>query len=284
MRQMAIGAFWFSVMSLLVKLSGQRLSSVQVVFVRAVFTLGLSVVLVRRAKVPPLGQQRGLLVLRGLFGCVALSCFYYSLVHLPLAEATVVQYTNPVFTALLAAWLLRERLRWPEALCAAASLAGVVLVTRPALLFGGASTIPTTAALVALAGAVCSAAAYVVVRRIGPAEHPLVVVLYLPLVTVPLTAPFLIGHWIWPTPQEWGWLVGVGITTQIAQLHMTRGLQLETASRATAVGYLQIVFAAVWGAIAFGQLPDGWTMLGALVIVGSTLAVARLSRAAPAPE
>ena len=281
---MALGAFWFSLMSLLVKLSGQRLPSMQVVFVRAVFTLALSVLLVRRAGVPALGRRRGLLALRGLFGCVGLSCFYYSIVHLPLAEATVVQYTNPVFTALIAAWLLGERFHWAEAACAAASLVGVVLVAQPAALFGAAHAIPGHAAAVALAGAVFSAAAYVLVRRIGAAESPLVVVLYLPLVTVPLTAPFVVGRWVWPTAWEWAGLVGVGITTQIAQVHMTRGLQLETASRATAVGYLQIVFAALWGALVFGQWPNRWALLGALLIVGSTLLVAQLARSAPAPE
>ncbi|CAA9295282.1 MAG: hypothetical protein AVDCRST_MAG11-431, partial [uncultured Gemmatimonadaceae bacterium] len=136
----------------------------------------------------------------------------------------------------------------------------------------------------ALAGAVCSAVAYVVVRRIGPAESPLVVVLYLPLMTVPLTVPFVVGRWQWPTAWEWVGLVGVGITTQIGQVHMTRGLQLETASRATAVGYLQIVFAALWGALVFGQWPNRWAVLGALLIVGSTLWVAQVSRKAPVAE
>lgn len=284
MRQMALGAFWFSVMSLLVKLSGQRLPSMQLVFVRAVFTLALSVALVRRAGAPALGRHRRLLLLRGLFGCVALSCFYYSIVHLPLAEATVVQYTNPVFTALLAAWLLGERFHWAEAACAAASLVGVLLVAQPAALFGAASHVPPLAAGVALAGALFSAAAYVVVRRIGPEESPLTVVLYLPLVTVPLAAPFVVGRWVWPTAWEWVGLVGVGITTQIAQVHMTRGLQLETASRATAVGYLQIVFAALWGALVFGQRPNGWALLGTLLIVGSTLWVAQVARKAPVAE
>jgi drug/metabolite transporter (DMT)-like permease len=277
---MALGTFWFAAMSVLVKLSGQRLPSMQVVFVRAVLTLALSVWLVRRAGVrPALGRRHRPLLLRGLFGSVALSCFYYSLVHLPLAEATVVQYTNPVFTALLAAWLLGERFHWAEAACAAASLAGVVLVAQPAALFGrGGAAIPTGAAAVALLGALCSAVAYVMVRRVGTSESPLVVVLYLPLVTVPLSLPFAVARWTWPTPAEWLALVGVGITTQVAQLHMTRGLQLETASRATAVGYLQIVFAAAWGALLFGQWPNRWAVLGAALIVGSTLAVARLSR------
>ena len=271
---MAYGAFWFSVMSLLVKLAGQRMPAMQVVLVRGVFTLALSAALLARARTAPFGTHHGLLALRGALGTIALSAFYFSLVHLPLAEASVIQYTNPVFTALLAAVLLGERLGRREVLCVLASLAGVVVIARPGALFGGAAEIEPAHAAIALLGAVCSAGAYVLIRKIGRREPPLVVVFWLPLLTVPMTAPFALRDWVPPTPLEWLALVGIGVTTQVAQLHMTRGLQLESAARATAVGYLQVVFAAAWGVLVFGEIPDGWTALGAAVIVASTVALA----------
>lgn len=273
LRYMMVGAFWFSLMSLLVKVAGQRLPSQQIVLVRAVITLGLSYALVRRARVPLWGRNRRLLVVRGLLGFGALSFFYYSLVHLPLAEATLIQYTNPVWTALLAAWLLQERMgRW-EIACVAVSLAGVVLVARPGFLFGGSSELSPGAVAIALAGALCSAGAYVTIRKLL-GEHPLVIVFYFPLVTVPATLPLVGTRALWPTPTEWLVLLGVGITTQIAQVYMTRGLQAERAGRATAVGYIQILFAGAWGAIFFGEYPDAWSIAGALLVFASTLALA----------
>jgi drug/metabolite transporter (DMT)-like permease len=273
---MALGAFWFSVMSLLVKVAGQRLPSSQIVFVRAVVTLVLSLALLLHARVRVWGEHHRLLVLRGLLGFGALSAFYYSLVHLPLAEATVIQYTNPVLTALLAALLLRERMGRAEIACLLLSMLGVMIIARPGFLFGAAgAAIETRLVLIALAGALCSAGAYTTVRRIGAREHPLVVVFYFPLVTVPAVLPFVLPVWLWPTPAEWLALLGVGISTQIAQVNMTKGLQLEPAGRATAVGYLQIVFAAAWGALFFADLPDRWTVTGALLILGSTLLLAR---------
>lgn len=279
---MAVGAFWFSVMSLLVKVAGTSLPSQQIVLARAVVTLVLSWAMVRRAGVPLWGRARGRLTLRGVTGAVGLSCFYFSLVHLPIAEATVIQYMNPVFTAVLAGALLGERMGRREAACVAASFAGVVLVTRPVALFGGDARLEPLYVAIALAGAMGSAAAYTTIRTLRD-EHPLTVVFYLPLLTVPLTVPLLIGAGArWPTPLEWLVLLGVGATTQVAQVYMTRGLQMERAGRATAVGYLQIVFAAAWGALFFGELPDAWSAGGALLIVGGTVALMSGGRPEPA--
>ena len=270
---MAYSAFWFSAMSLLVKVAGARLSSMEIVLVRAVVTLALSWALVRRAKLDPWGNRKGMLLLRGLLGAAALNCFYFSIVHLPLAEATVIQYTNPVFAALLAALLIRERLGVRELTGVVASMIGVMMIARPSFLFAGAPAMNPLHIAIAVAGALFSATAYVTVRMLRGADDALVIVFYFPLVTVPLVLPFAIADWIAPTPFEWVILLGIGITTQIAQVYMTRGLQLEPTGRATAVGYLQIVFAAVWGALLLGERPDRWSALGALVIVGGTLLV-----------
>lgn len=275
LQYMVLGAFWFSVMSLGVKLAGQRLPSIEIVFVRGVITLALSYWLVRRAGLHLPGRRPGLLVVRGLFGSLALTCFYFSLVHLPLADATVIQYTNPIFTALLAAWVLGERMPARAVVFVATSLAGVMLVARPGFLGGTSTPIDPLHVAIALLGALSSASAYVMVRRLRGIDHPLVIVLYFPLVTVPLTFPFVLAGWVWPSPWEWAVLFGIGASTQAGQVYMTRGLQLEAAGRATSVGYLQIVFAAVWGLIVFGELPDVWGFIGAAVIVVSTVMLAR---------
>jgi drug/metabolite transporter (DMT)-like permease len=115
----------------------------------------------------------------------------------------------------------------------------------------------------------------VTVRRLGATEHPLVVVLYFPLVTVPLTAGFALPQWVWPDATGWLLLLGVGATTQIAQVALTKGLQRERAGRATSVGYLQVAFATLLGALWFGAVPDALGWSGIAVIVLSLLLAAR---------
>lgn len=268
-------AFGFSLMGLLVKIAGRTLPSQQIVFMRGVLTLLMSAAVVRQGGGRALGTRRGLLILRGVFGFMSLSCFYWSVCHLPMAEATVLQHTNPIFTALLAALVLGERLRPVAVASAALSFAGVLLVTRPASLFGAAGGLEPGGVAIALTGAVNSAAAYVTIRELSKTESPDVIVLYFPMVTVPLA---LIPLW-WGvvTPSGWDWAlaVGIAVATQVAQMCLTRALGLEKAGSTSAIGLLQVVFAVVWGALLFDERPDWRTLVGAwLVVVGTVLVAA----------
>ena len=276
---MIIGAFWFSIMGLLVKLAGRRLASMEIVFARSVVTLSLSWWALWRLRISPLGNNRRLLFVRGLLGSTALLFYFYSIVHLPLGEATLIQYTNPVFATMLAAVLLHEALRAGEIACLVASLLGVLFVAHPVAVFGGNAPRESGVAIAsAVTGAACSGFAYALVRKMRGAEHPMVIVGYLPLLSLPMSLPFAIASWKWPTPWEWAALAGVGVTTQLAQVSMTRGLQLERTARATTAGYLQVAFAVLWGAIFLGEIPDGWPLAGAVTIIGSTLVLTAFAR------
>jgi drug/metabolite transporter (DMT)-like permease len=276
---MAAGAFFFAVMSLLVRLAGARLPTPQIVLARAVVSLALTWGGLARAGVSPLGRQRGLLLLRGAFGFGALVCFYYALVHLPLADATVIQYTNPVFTALFAGWFLAERMGRREVAAVMTSMAGVLLVARPGFLTG-ATALPALPVTVALVGAVLSGAAYTTVRRLAQTEHSLVIIWYFAALSVAGSLPLMALGALAPTPAEWLLLAGVGLSTQLGQVCITRGLALERAGPAMTVAYLQIVFAAGLGRGVLRETLDPWTGVGAALVVGSTILLARRARRA----
>lgn len=271
---MIIGAFFFSVMSLLVKLAGQRLPSQEIVLARSVVMAVLAFAMLRRSRIPLLGERRRLLVLRGLLGFGALSCFYFALVHLPLADATVLQYTNPAFAAVFAVFALGERMRPREIACLVLSLGGVLLVARPQFLFDAGTGLDPVVVSVALLGAVLSAAAYVVVRMLG-SEHHLVVIFYFALVSVVGSLPASVATAVMPAPAEWLLLLGVGIFTHAGQVYMTRGLHLERAGRATAAALVQIVFAAALGALVFSQFPDATGVAGAALVMAGVLLLGR---------
>lgn len=277
---MAQAAFWFAVMSLLVKLAGATMPTMQIVFGRGCVTLLLSALLLWRARISPFRSRPHLLLLRGLFGSTALICFYAAVVHLPLAEATVIQQTSPLYTALLAAWLLRERLEPRVLVSIAICFAGVLAIARPESLFGAgvAPDFPWQFAFVAVLGAALSSLAYVTVRRLGQRHPPLLVVFFFPVVTVPLSAPFALTAWVAPGAVGWLLLAAIGVVTQFGQIALTKGLAREPAGRATTVGYLQIAFATLFGAVVFDALPDAASWLGMALILGGLLFGVRPSR------
>ncbi len=275
-RYMAAAAFFFSVMSLLVKATGRRLPPQEMVLARAVVGAALSWYWLRARGVSPWGNRRGLLLVRGVVGFGALSAFFFALTRLPLADATVIQYTNPVFTAALAAVFLGEAIRGRDVGLILLSLAGVVLMTRPGFLFGGLEErLDPLAVAVALAGAVLSAGAYVTVRKLSRTEDPVVIVFWFALVATAGSIPFTAANGLMPTRWEWLALLAIGVLTQLGQVALTRGLKEERAGRAMAVAYMQIVFAAVWGALFFAEIPDAWGLTGALLIVAGTAGIAR---------
>jgi drug/metabolite transporter (DMT)-like permease len=271
-------AFFFSLMSAFVKALGDTLPSQEIVLVRSALTLGYAYALVRFAGHALWGTNRKLLLLRGLFGLGGVSCFFWAITALPLADATVLHYTNPVITALLAALVLDERIGRAEAGGALVSLVGIVLVAQPSFLFGGdGSELRLAYAGVALAGAFFASCAYVTIRTLRTSEDPLVIVFYYPLVatlgSVPLTATVDLA---WPTPWQWAVLVvGVAGAGTVAQVFLTYGLHAERAGRAMSMSYLQIVFAALWGLLFFSEVPSLLSVAGAVLVVGGTMLVAR---------
>ena len=272
LRFMVLSALAFSLMTVCVKWASARISPAEIVFARALISLVLSALFLWRAKVPWWGEHRGLLFLRGLFGFLGLHCVFYAVAHLPLAEATVLQYMHPIFTALLAMLVLGESLGRGVVAGIGLSVLGLLFVAQPDS--AGLGLDPFGVA-VALGGAFFSACAYVTVRRLASSEHPLVIVLYFPLVTVPLTLPAVLADPVWPLGLEWLALLGVGVFAQVGQVALTHGMRHEPAARATALSYLQVVFAVLWGFGFFGELPAWATLLGAILILAGSFVAGR---------
>ncbi|MDB4960791.1 MAG: EamA/RhaT family transporter [Myxococcales bacterium] len=263
---MAASAFALSTMTVLVKLASASLPTGQIVFVRSTVMLAVSWAMVRRAGVSPWGHNKRGLMTRGLVGFGALAAFYVSVAHLPVSEATTLRNTIPLFTALLAWWILRERVGWPTAIAIACGIGGVLMIAHP----GGAGVDPVGVG-VGLGSALLTALAYVGVRQLARTDHASVIVFWYVLVGAPLALPWALAVWVTPSPTECLLLLMIGLTTQIGQVLLTMGLALEGAGRATAVGYIQVAFALLWQWTVFDDVPTTWTIAGAALIIGGTV-------------
>lgn len=276
----------FSVMSALVKVAGETMPAPMMVLARAIVTAVLSVVLIRHSRLSMWGNAKGLLLLRSTFGFIALMSFFYAITALRLADATVIQYLNPVLTAAAAAMFLRERISWALVVALVLSAIGVVIAVAKDGAFSGvlhsAEVLPPLGVAAALIGAFASAGAYTTVRKLRETDDPLVVVFYFSVIAVPATIPFVVPVFVMPRGLEWLLLLGIGVFTQMGQVLMTRGISLVPAGPATAVGYLQVVFAALWGIVFFGEALTPSTVAGAsLIFVGLVINVASTARRTP---
>lgn len=272
---MMISALSFALMAAFVKEAGQLgIPLLQIIFVRAVISVVLSLADIGRARVHPLGHRRVLLLGRGVSGFLALTGVFYALIHLSMAQATVLQYLHPVFTAALAFLFLAERPTTPTLVCILLSLLGLLCIVSPYWFAPVDAETPFWPVVAGLGGALGSGIAYTLVRKLVATEHPSVIVLYFPMVCLPGTLLLGGGDFIWPTVAGWWVLLGVGCFTQCGQLALTKAMQMDAASRVTSLSYVQIIFAAVLGWLVFGEIPTQATLLGGgLILLGAIVSV-----------
>ncbi|MGS2718479.1 DMT family transporter [Eionea flava] len=276
-RYMILSALGFALMGVFVKLSyAQGIPVLQIVAARALISALISYVDVRRKKLSVWGTRKALLFARGAVGAIALIFVYTALTHLPFAEATVLQYLHPMFTALLAVFFLQEKVYKNTLACIACSFLGLLMIVQPDFLlafFESAyvtSHYPLWAIAAAIAGALGSAIAYVLVRKLNATEDSSVIIFYFPIIALPLSLILLGDEIVMPQGWTWLFLLLVGVTTQMGQIGLTKAMKTEGAGKATSFSYLQVVFAMVLGIVIFSEIPTLWTVIGAvLILVGA---------------
>ena len=271
-RYMLVSALGFALMAACVKLVSIRgIPLLEIVAARSLVSLAISYIDVRRKGLSLWGTQRALLVARGAIGALALICVYYAVTTLPLAEATLLQYMHPVFTALLGLLLLREGIRLSTLICILLSIAGLIIMVESGTFTDASPALPWFSVSIALLGAFGSAIAYVLVRRLSPYEDASVIIFYFPLIALPLSVALLGRDFVMPNAESLVLLLLVGIFTQVGQLGLTHAMRWETAGNAAAFSYIQVIFAVALGWAVFGEVPSLWTWLGGALILSGAL-------------
>lgn len=243
-------------MGLMVKLI-PHIPAVEIVMFRSAITLVISLVLLNAQRVNPWGTQKQYLILRGVFGAMALVSYFVTLQAVPIASATVLSFSAPIFTTFFGIFIVKEKVNPLQWLFFGLSFVGVLLTVgfdaRVGLKYFGFG----------IFSAICVGLAQNFIRKIGNKEHALVILLYFPLVALPITGLYcLLIEWKNPSTQEWLYLIGIGLATQIAQYSMTKAIQLEELSKITILKYLSVIFAVFYSYAVFDQHYDGIAFLG----------------------
>ncbi|HEY9549452.1 MAG TPA: DMT family transporter [Kiloniellaceae bacterium] len=279
------GALWmiaaslgFTVNSAMVKsLTAGGLDVFQIAFARALFSFALVAPFLLRAGARALHTRHPVLHgIRAFAGAAAMLCGFYAVGRLHLADFTALSFTQPLFVTVLAVILLGEVVHWRRWLATAVGFLGVLVMMRP----GAAGFDP--AALVALASVFGIAVAVCMVKRLPEGESHATMLAYFCLMSLALTVVPAAVRWTPPSASQWLLLAGVGSLGVVSQAMIIRAYRSGEASFVAPFDYLKLILAGLIGFAVFGEVPGPATLLGAVVIVGAAVYIAR-REAAQAP-
>lgn len=263
-RYILLAGFTFAILQVIIK-ELKEFHLFQVVFFRSAITSIAATYLLLRSGTSIVGNNKGLLILRALFGVIAMTLFFATLQRLPLGASVSLKYLSPVFTAIFAVWWLKEKVRTLQwflfalAFCGVFLLKGFDLRIDPFNLFLG------------ITGAIFSGLVYVTIRKIGSSEHSLVIINYFMFTATILSGIAMIPFWQTPSLETLLALLAMGILGYFAQVYMTKALQIEPASRIAPFRYIEVVYSLLLGFIFFGEGYTLLSLLGIALIIGSML-------------
>ncbi len=220
-------------------------------------------------------------LLRGLFHAGGMLLWFAALPSVAISELTAIGFAGPIFICLGAVLFLNERMTGARWVAVLTGFAGVLLVLNP-FGAGGFSGI-STGMLLMLASGPVFAASFLVAKVLTRHERSDIMVLWQHLIVSLLLLPFAVALWAMPSPAQWALLLVCGLLGAGGHYCMTRAFRVADISAVQSVKFLELLWAAILGFVMFGTLPTGWTLAGGVVILASTLWLARReSRASPA--
>lgn len=236
------------------------LSTFQILFFRSVVGLVVIGLLVLRTGPALLRTRRaGEHVWRNVAHFGGQFGWFFALASMPLAEVFAIEFTIPIWTALLAAVFLGERLTRVRWIALVLGLAGVLLVLRPGL------AIVQPAALAALGGALAYAASHLMTKRLTSSEAPLAILFYMTVVQLPLGLVGALPQWQGATWGQAPWLLLVGVTALTAHYCLARALKLADVGVVLPIDFLRLPLVGLIGYAFYGEA------IGALAIAGAAL-------------
>ena len=272
----------------------KRIPTLEVVFGRSLVQLILIVpiILITRIKLLVTRDKIVTLIAMSLFGYLNIIATYFALDKIPLADALVITFTSPFFTAIFSLIILKEQIHWLDLVSGIISFLGVVLVARPSFLFGTDSKGKTTlfvkpsaskerremvyllGILYALLGGICLAIYFVLTRKISKSYsqflsifYPSVLgVLLTPLVMYFRNENFIVPMSVFPNTM----LVFVGLTSSLALFFLTLALKMENATIVNLIRNLDVIYAFLFQYLAMSIKPNVWSVSGGSIIISAT--------------
>lgn len=256
-------------MNVLIRLAAERMHPFEVTFFRCLFGLAVMLPFIIRAGPALFHNSRAIFfTLRAAVGLVSMLTWFYGITLVPLATATAVNFTAPLFATIGAALILHEDVRLRRWSAVAIGFAGVLVIIRP-----GAGTLDLNLLLILLSAG-SAAMNNITVKFLARTERPNTIVAFFVLYLTPLSLIPALFVWQWPDLRTLAALVGLGAIGTVAHLSLARAYVAADASACAPFEFVRLPYAALIGFVIFGEVPDAATWVGAAIIAGAAMYVA----------
>ncbi len=257
---MLLSAISFTAMNLLVKFLA-HFGGAQLVFFRAFGSLFFTMTYLLLHKIPILGNQKGLMICRGLAGVTSMGLFFMSVNYLPIGSAVSLRYLSPIFATIFAVFFLKEFVKPVQWLFFLMAFGGVLMIK------GFDPNIDSIGLLLVLGSAIFSGVVYVLINKIGNRDHPVVIVNYFMWISVAVGGVLSIFNWTTPIGVEWLLLLSLGIFGYFGQLFMTKAFQSQATNKVVSLKYVEVLFTMIAGVFWFSDIYPFLSIIGTLLVV-----------------
>ncbi|MBN1551375.1 DMT family transporter [bacterium] len=269
---MIAATLFFSFMNIFVKITLAELPFMETVFFRGVFGTIFVVMYLLSQRKPLIGPRPFLLSLRGLLGFLGLSCYYFTMSKLTLADTVILNRISPLFVMILSYFILKEILsRWHVVVLLMA-MVGIFNIVQPQMDFA------PIAGLIGLLSSVFSAGAYIVVKKLSSDHNAFQIVLAFVFLSALLSVPFLFNNFMLPDGPTWLLLADIGFTSALAQILMTKAYALGSPTPVSIASYGIFIFSALWGYLLWGEIQNPQALIGSGIVITCMLSLPFLNR------
>lgn len=242
-----------------------NVNAFQIVFFRSASSLFFTFGFLLKNKIPILGNNRKLLVLRGLVGVSSMTLFFMSIKYLSVGTAVSLRYIAPIFAAIFAVLFLKEKIKPIQWLFFLMAFSGVLVLK------GLDRNVSTYGLMLVLMASVLSGFVFVIISKIGKCDHPVVIVNYFMVIATIVGGLLSIGNWTTPNGVEWIFLFSLGVFGYFGQIYMTKAFQTAATSQVAPLKYIEVIFTLSFGIFWFGEVYTFWSILGIALIIGGLI-------------
>lgn len=258
-----ISAFFFALMGLFVKLSGD-LPTIQKSFFRNFVAMIFALIIISKNKewALPKGKNVGFLLIRAIAGTLGILCNFYAVSNMNLADASMLNKLSPFFAVIFSIFMLKEKPNFKQIFAVSLAFIGALFIMKPSFSF---EALP---AFMGFLGGLGAGLAYACVRRLTQNGFKgNLIIFYFSAFSCLVTLPWLIFDFVPMSPSQWIYLILAGLSASGGQIFITTAYSKAPAKEISVYDYSQIIFTTLLSLVVFGDLPDGLSFVGYAIII-----------------